>query len=129
MTRLLCLLAATFAWISEAQALQLGDATLESHLGQPLKVLIPIDDPRPLQAEDVIVRLGDASEHQARGIDKADLPERLKVLVSPASTGDGLQVLITTPQPVADPVVSFLLVVESPSAELMKTYTVLMDLP
>ena len=108
-------------------ALQLGEAELGSKLGEPLQVSIMVSDPEPLTPEDVIVRLGSAEEHQEVGVDKGDLPQNIKLSVEQMQ--NQLVVKVATPRPVSSPVVDFLLVVQSPDAEVRKAYTLLIDLP
>jgi pilus assembly protein FimV len=112
---------------ANAYALALSDATVHSHLGEPLAVSLAVSDSQPLVAQQVRVRFGTPEEYASAGMDRNDMPRDATLTVEQA--GKELRVLISTENSVAQPFIDFLLVVESPQARLERQYTLLLDLP
>ena len=125
-TRLPIVLWALFS-ASSAFSLSLGDANLGSYIGDPLLVTIAVNDDKMLIPGEVRIRLGTSEEYSAHGLDKADQPKGILMVVE--QSGKGLQVELKTEDPVSAPFVSFLLVVESPQAKIQRDYSLLLDLP
>jgi FimV-like protein len=111
----------------DAAALGLGDAMLKSRLNEPLEVEIAliganIDADRPNAA------IGTQAMHEAAGITTFELLGRLRAEVSVA-TGHQAQVRVSTEKAIREPVVRFLLVVESVRGRVTREYTMLLDPP
>jgi pilus assembly protein FimV len=112
---------------SQAEALALSEASIHSHLGEPLAASLAISDDRPLVAQQLRVRFGTREESAAAGIDSGNLPTDATLAVE--QNGPQLEVHITTENSISQPFIDFLLVVESPEVRLQRQYTLLVDLP
>ncbi len=105
-----------------ADALSLGDATLQSSLGQPLRVAVPIGsaEGQPLTAACVHV-IADAAGGSGP-------PQLLTGRVTIDRSTAGAQLVVTTARPVNDPVVR-LAVQASCDGTTRRDYVVLLDPP
>ncbi len=112
---------------TQASALGLGDITVESNLNQPLTArveLLQLGDVRP---EDVRVQLASASDFERFSLQRPFFLESIRFRVE--SSGSRAYVVLTTPEPVREPYLSFVLEARWPNGRLLNEYTVLLDLP
>ena len=107
----------------DAAALGLGDAELRSRLNEPLAVEIDVVGV-PRQSDELTATIGTESGRGAAG----GLSSRLRAQVSVDQWGRA-HIRVSTGQGVREPIVSFLLVVESAREHVMREYTLLLDPP
>lgn len=102
-------------------AVGLGDAQLISSLGQPLKVVIPVNDAGQLGADDIRVkRLRDTSDEA--------IEQDIQFSFSLQSNAKGeLEVLVTTKDVVAEPYVAFTLSLEMSKGAVSRQYVLMLD--
>ena len=91
----------------DAQALGLGEATLESRLNEPLSVEIALLGANSDTATP-IAKVVTGAEHAAVGVAASGLLSQLRVEIS----GDATRIRITTQQSIREPVLIFTLKVE-----------------
>ena len=109
--------------LTHASALGLGDATLRSRLNEPLAVEIDLVG-APSQPETLNATVGaDATTEGKPGVSS-----RLRPEITVDATGRHV-IRITTERSVREPVIRFLLVVESAREHVMREYTLLLDPP
>lgn len=103
-------------------ALGLGEAKLQSTLGQPLRVEIAIIDSSELEPEDILVK-------QVLGSRSSDLNQsvRYKFKVERDEAGQ-LIVIASSKGSINEPFVSFLLSVQLPNGAITREYTLILDL-
>jgi pilus assembly protein FimV len=115
------------SFLPDAAALGLGDAMLKSRLNEPLEVEIALIGANT-GADSLNAAIGTQAMHEAAGITAVKLLGRLRTDVI-VSAGRGAHVRIYTEKALREPVVRFLLVVESARGRLAREYTVLLDPP
>ncbi|MEX1266183.1 MAG: FimV/HubP family polar landmark protein, partial [Woeseia sp.] len=113
---------------SEVLALGLGDIRLNSALNEPLRAEITLLSPTPEDLESLKVTLASASTFDRYGIDRPVFLSRLAFNI--VRTGGGNAVVrVTSPQPIAEPFVTFLVEANWAQGRLLREYTVLLDPP
>ena len=125
--RALMLLAALLA-AGTAQALSLGNASLQSRVGEPLRVSIPLGNLGELTQQEIIVGRAPEADYARLGIDRAALstPLRFELLVDRSGNAS---VEVRSEQPVSEPFVDIVVEVRWPTGRLVRQYTLLLDLP
>ncbi len=111
-----------------ASALGLGELKLNSALNQPLDAEIELLNIKDLSKDEILVNLAALEEFQRAGVDRLYFLTGLKFTIDLGSPS-GPVVRVTTRNPVNEPYLNFLLKAEWPSGNLMREYTLLMDLP
>ncbi|GAB4348094.1 MAG: hypothetical protein Kow0073_00610 [Immundisolibacter sp.] len=110
-----------------AHALGLGALHVDSALGQPLAARIDLIGATPAQAELATVRLAPAEARERMGLGDPVLGGvllRFDVKVDP---GGRSYVQVTSSGPVREPFLDFVLEAVSPSGQVVRHYTVLLD--
>jgi len=123
----LVLMAALLA-AGTAQALSLGNASLQSRVGEPLRVSIPLGNLGELTQQEIIVGRAPEADYARLGIDRAALstPLRFELLVDRSGNAS---VEVRSEQPVSEPFVDIVVEVRWPTGRLVRQYTLLLDLP
>lgn len=107
--------------LADASALGLGDAELQSRLNEPLAVEIAVVGAPP-QSKRLNATIGTES------VRAGELSGRLRAEAF-IDQGGRAYIRVTTERAMREPIVSFLLVVESAREHVMREYTLLLDPP
>ena len=119
---------ASLSLSGHSSAIGLGDASLNSWLGQPLDVLIPLTDTVGISKHDVLVR--QIYGQSARKLNFEDAINSPRYIISTKSDDKGqLWVKANTRHSVTDPYISLVLQVEMQGGTVNREYTLLMDMP
>ena len=111
-----------------AQALGLGDIHTKSALNQRLNADILLYSVGEAEIADINVRLASPEVFVKAGIDRPHFLSRLKF--EPVLMPDGSGVIrVTSPDPVREPFLDFLIEVDWPNGQMLREYTVLLDPP
>lgn len=114
---------------SQAHALGLGQIQVKSALNQPLVAEIPVLVSSPGEADALRVRLASADAFARIGLDQpGQQVANLSFEVSNDAYGRTV-ILVTSPESVSDPFLSFLLEVDWGKGKMLREYTVLLDPP
>jgi pilus assembly protein FimV len=113
---------------SLAQALGIGDITLKSGLNEPLRAEIRVRGAGDLSADQVIVELANSADFQRAGVERLYSLAEIDFEVELSSKGDGV-IRLSTPRPVREPYLDFVVEVRWPTGRVLREYTVLLDLP
>ena len=114
---------------SQAQAIGLGAIEVKSQLGKPFVAEIPITLSTPDEANDLTVRLASPEAFARVGLEPPnDLSANLRFSIGKNARGEPV-VRISTPQPMTDPYVSFLLEADWGRGKMVREYTALLDPP
>lgn len=109
-----------------AQALGLGALRVNSALGQPLDARIELVGATPAEAELATISLASAEVHQRLGIDSALGGVMLRFAVKVGSNGRSY-VAVSSHAPVREPYIDFVIQAVSPTGQVARHYTVLLD--
>lgn len=109
-----------------AQALGLGALRVDSALGQPLDARIELVGATPAEAELATISLASAEVHQRLGIDSALGGVMLRFAVKVGSNGRSY-VAVSSHAPVREPYIDFVIQAVSPTGQVARHYTVLLD--
>lgn len=109
-----------------AQALGLGALRVDSALGQPLDARIELVAATPAEAELATISLASAEVHQRLGIDSALGGVMLRFAVKVGSNGRSY-VAVSSHAPVREPYIDFVIQAVSPTGQVARHYTVLLD--
>jgi len=108
-----------------SSAVGLGQATLFSSLGQPLKVNITIVDAGRLTADDFKVIQVRPKSKAGQGTLNQDIPYRFKIV---RDENQQLIIQARSRGNINEPYVSFLLSLEMPNGVVSREYTLMLDL-
>lgn len=112
---------------SHGFALGLGEIEVSSALNQKLAARIDLLSTAPEEAESLLINLGSREEFIRAGLDR---PLILTTLKFKTRTEDGnVYIDVTSPKPIRDPFLNFLLEVDWPKGHLIREYTILLDPP
>ena len=120
---LLCSLALFCAPVS---AVGIGDVTLSSELGQPLRMSIALDNIGSLSEDEIQVKLADEAKYREFGVDRPAFHTRMKLDLQ-RNSSNGAMLSLSTRRPVNEPYVAFVLEVRWPSGRVFREFTVLLD--
>lgn len=122
----LAIAAATALSSGMAQALELGELTLKSAANQPLVAEIELRDVAQLTAPEIVPGLASSEEFARAGLDRQAFLNQLSF--TPVINPGGRSVIqVTSPAPLPEPLLKFLVQVIYPSGRLMRDYSVLVD--
>jgi len=107
-------------------ALGLGDIHVNSSLNQQLDARIDVLSAVPEDAEVLIVGLASRDEFRKTGLDR---PHQLSTLKFKVLVDDGIYISVTSPKPVREPALNFLVEVDWPKGHLIRQYTILLEPP
>ena len=109
-----------------AHALGLGSLRVSSALGQPLNARIELIGATPAEAELATIGLASAEAHQRLGVDSSLGGVTLRFAVKVGSDGRSY-VSVTSAQPVREPYIDFVVEAISPTGQVAREYTILLD--
>ncbi len=106
----------------------LGRVNVSSALGEPLSAEIELNESTPGEVTSLTARIASPDEYAANGLQDAYVPAGIKVAV--INRTDNIRVIkVTTDRPVNEPFLELLIKADSPTVNLMRQYTVLLDPP
>lgn len=108
-----------------ALALGVGEVQVNSHLNQPFSATIPLIGAEGLSADDLAVQIASEADFQRMGITRDFVLTQLRFEVKVA---ESTVIVISSDKPIREPFLNFILDVQSPKAQLLKEFTVLLDL-
>ena len=118
----LILLVSPLSW-----GLGLGGVVMQSYLNEPLRAEIELLDVKNLEIEDIKVRIATQDDFDRLGVERAYFLTNIKFDV--VLSGEQSKIILTTSQPLLEPYLDFLLESRWPAGRLLRSYTVLVDLP
>src|SRR5271154_982081 len=107
-------------------ALGLGDIHVESALNQPLAAQIELLGAAPDELTGLKAAIADPEIFQRHGLDRAPYLSAIALTVSQDKQGHPVLLLRTT-EPLAEPLVTFLVDLRSPAGHLLREYSLLLD--
>lgn len=108
-------------------ALGLGDIHVNSSLNQQLDARIDVLSAVPEDAEVLIVGLASRDQFSKTGLDR---PHQLSTLKFKVLVDDGrVYITVTSPKPVREPALNFLVEVDWPKGHLIRQYAILLEPP
>ncbi|MGE6790756.1 FimV/HubP family polar landmark protein [Pseudomonas guineae] len=111
-----------------AQALGLGEVTLQSALNQPLVAEIELLEVRDLASNELLPTLASPEAFTKAGVDRQYFLTDLKF--TPVIKPNGKSVIrVTSSKPMREPYLNFLVEVLWPNGRLLREYTLLLDPP
>lgn len=122
------ILISALATIPSAFAVGLGEITVNSSLNEPLAAHIQIINSSDLQDNQILVSLASAEAFERAGVSRDFFLSRLQFSVSRDSSNQRI-INIVTQQPVVEPYLDFLVQLQWPEGRVMRSYTMLLDLP
>ena len=111
-----------------AQALSLGNASLQSRIGEPLRVSIPLGRLGELSEQEIIVGRAPDTDYAKFGVERAMYSSTLRFELLVDKNGNA-SVEVRSEQPINEPFVDMVVEVRWPTGRLVKEYTLLLDLP
>lgn len=111
-----------------AQALSLGNASLQSRVGEPLRVSIPLGSLGAVTQEEIIVGRAPEADYARFGIDPAALATALRFELLVDKRGNA-SVEVRSDKPLSEPFIDVVVEVRWPTGRLVREYTLLLDLP
>lgn len=112
-----------------AWPLGLGDARVESFIGQPLEMRIALLTAPGDDLESVSARLASAEDFALIGASRSAISVPLRFTVLEGDDGSGATILVTSRLPLNDPVLRLVVEVNWSSGRLLREYTVFLDPP
>jgi len=112
---------------THAEALGLGEITLESALNQPLMARIQLSDTAGMAAEDISVRIASARDFERFSLDRPYFLDNIRLAVE--SNGSDHFISVTSSDPVREPYLAFVLDTRWPNGRILTEYTILLDPP
>ncbi|MBU2712484.1 FimV/HubP family polar landmark protein [Zooshikella harenae] len=111
-----------------ANALGLGEITLNSALNQPLDAEIELIQVRELGSSEILPNLATNEDFNRAGVERIFFLSNLKFQTVVQKNGRAY-IKVTSRKPVSEPYLNFLVEVHWPSGRLLREYTVLLDPP
>jgi len=111
-----------------AYAVGLGEITVNSSLNEPLAGNIEIINAGDLQDNQFLVSLASAEAFERAGVSRDFFLSRLQFSIS-RDSGNQRTIKIVSDQPVVEPYLDFLVQLQWPEGRVMRSYTLLLDLP
>lgn len=112
-----------------AWPLGLGDARVESFIGQPLEMRIALLTAPTDDLESVSARLASAEDFALIGASRAAISGALRFTVLEGDDDTSASILVTSRQPMNDPVLRLVVEVNWSSGRMLREYTVFLDPP
>ncbi len=126
-TMQLLMLCVTLCAANSVHALSLGDARLQSRIGEPLKVSIPLGHIGSLDRSTIVVGHAPDADYANFGSDRSS-GNLLHFELLVDSNGRA-SVEVRTARALNEPYVDMVVQVRWPTGRLVKAYTLLLDLP
>ena len=114
---------------THANALGLGNLTVDSKLGEPLAARIALNGAEGMTAEELIVNIADVDTYERMGIEREYIDTLLRFTTRIDSKTGTYEILVTTRDSLRIPLINFVLHVKWPKGNAMKSYTILLDTP
>lgn len=111
-----------------AVAVSLGEITMHSALNEPLEAGIKLTNTNELDASQILVRLASPSEFEDAGMERTFFLSEIKFSITLDGKGGGT-VHLSSKRPLNEPFLDFLLESKWPTGRMLRSYTVLVDLP
>ena len=122
-------LASAFLWWSQAFALGLGDIRVDSALNEPLRAEIELLAASPDALANLKITLAPEATFAHYDLDRPSFLGELTFQVISTGRAEGNVIRLTSPSPITEPFVIFLIEATWPSGRLLREYTVLLDPP
>ena len=119
---------AALLYTSAAIAVGFGEIVLKSALNEPLNAEIELTNVGDIDDSMLLVKLASPQAFTQAGVSRDFYLTALDFAVGKNATGETI-VRVTTEQPVVEPYLDFLVQLEWPSGQLLREYTLLLDLP
>ena len=110
-------------FVSSSYALELGELTSQSNMGEPYRGQIELSDVSGLTVDDILVRLGSESEFQQAGLAPTRVLSRLRFNV--ARENNRLVVNVSSERPLDVDELRFVLAARWPSGQIVREYQAL----
>ncbi|MGO2511412.1 FimV/HubP family polar landmark protein [Marinomonas polaris] len=107
-------------YVSSSYALELGELTSQSNLGEPYRGKIELSDVGSLTNNDILIRLGSESEFRQAGFAQTRVLSQLKFDV--VREGGNLVVAVSSDQPLQVDELRFILAARWPSGQVVREY-------
>jgi len=117
------------ALAGEVWALGLGDIRLSSALNEPLRAEIELLSVMPEELGNLDVVLASTETFERYGLDRPSFLRQLVFKVVPSGGVEGNVVTVTSPGPVTEPIITFLVEATWSRGRLLREYTMLLDPP
>ncbi len=114
-------------YVGVANALGLGELTLDSALNQPLNATIVLQGGENVDPNDIRVHLADSAAFRNAGLDRPHFLAELRF--TPTIENNQLVVRVQSRGPVREPYLNFLVELRRPNGRLLREYTLLLDPP
>lgn len=111
-----------------AAAVSLGEITMNSALNEPLDAVIKLKNTEDFDASQILVKLANAEEYEQAGIERSFFLSDIKFSVEVDGEGNGY-VHLSSERRVNEPFIDILLEGRWPTGRMLRSYTVLVDLP
>jgi pilus assembly protein FimV len=111
-----------------ASALGLGEITLKSQFNQPLNAEIKLLKVRDLSKDEIFAALASREDFKRVGVDRLFFLSSFEFEVDLKNPSNPI-IKVTSPKPITEPYLNFLVEVQWPSGRLLREYTLLLDLP
>lgn len=118
----LCLL---FVVNLNANAFGLGKITVVSSLNDPFEASIELTGAIDFDETQIVVRLGNDAEFKQMGVIRESV--LLQLVFQPSLKANPPVIIVRSQKPIREPVLNFVLNVQSPKAQMMKEYTVFLN--
>ncbi len=116
-------------WSSQAFALGLGEIRIDSALNEPLRAEIELLAASPDELTDLKITLASDATFERYGLDRPFFLSELQFQIFRTGRAEGNIIRVTSPSPITEPFVTFLIEANWPSGRLLREYTVLLDPP
>lgn len=114
--------------VEQVSALGLGDMTMRSALNQPLDAEIRLTNVGDLDQSQIMVKLANPDEFSSAGMEYTSFLSQIKFSVEFDKDGQGV-VKIRTKDRLNEPFLDLLIETVWPTGRVLRSYTVLVDLP
>ena len=116
-------------WSSQAVALGLGEIRIDTALNEPLRAEIELLAASPDELIDLKIELASEATFARYGLDRPFFLSELQFQVFRTGRSEGNVIRVTSPSPITEPFITFLIEATWPSGRLLREYTVLLDPP
>lgn len=106
-------------------ALGLGEITVRSALNEPFDATIPLTGAADIDESELLVRLASQEAFAGAGISRDAVLLELQFTVS--LEGASPSIHVSSERSIREPFLNFILDIQSPKAQLLKEFTVLLD--
>ncbi|MEM8816818.1 MAG: FimV/HubP family polar landmark protein [Pseudomonadota bacterium] len=122
-------LAFTLLLSSQAFALGLGEIRIDSALNEPLRAEIELLSASPEEVADLKITLASEATFSRYGLDRPFFLSEIQFQIFRTGRADGNVIRVSSPSPITEPFITFLIEATWPSGRLLREYTLLLDPP